>query len=138
MQTRSRRPVAMANLSAEDLQKRLLRIGQAAKARNPDGFVDEIKRRRGGARDDDVAAAAAAPAPSVAAQTWFVLEPESRLERALARGDVPRPSGNGAHWSWLCYDLQEDGTSSQTLQKSAATVLARPRSAGIAGTATER
>ena len=36
---------AGANLSAEDLQRRRLAIGNAAKARNPDGFVDELKRR---------------------------------------------------------------------------------------------
>ena len=39
-----------------------------------------------------------------------------------------RPSGDLARWSWLCYGLQEDGTSSPTLQKSAATVLVRPSS----------
>ena len=39
-----------------------------------------------------------------------------------------RLSGDLAQWSWFCYDLQEDGTSSPTLQKSAATVLVRPRS----------
>ena len=41
---------AGANLSAEDLQRRLLAIGNAAKARNPDGFVDELERTRAAMR----------------------------------------------------------------------------------------
>lgn len=80
-----------ANLSAEDLQRRLLAIGNAAKARNPDGFVDELKRRVGPGRDDgddDVATVAAPAAPSEPAASWFCLEPGTRLERALARGDT--------------------------------------------------
>ena len=82
---------AGANLSAEDLQRRLLAIGNAAKARNPDGFVDELKRRVGPSGDDDdddletVAAPAAPPAP---AASWFCLEPGTRLEKALAHGDT--------------------------------------------------
>ena len=39
-----------------------------------------------------------------------------------------RPSGDLARWSWLCYVLQEDGTSIPTLQESVKTVLVRPRS----------
>jgi len=80
-----------ANLSAEDLQRRLLAIGNAAKARNPDGFVDELKRRVGPGRDagdDDVATIAAPAAPSEATASWFCLEPGTHLERALARGDT--------------------------------------------------
>ena len=38
-----------------------------------------------------------------------------------------RPSGDLVRSSWRCYGLQEDGTSRQTLQKSAGTVLARSR-----------
>ena len=38
-----------------------------------------------------------------------------------------RPSGEFARWSWLCYVLQEDSTSSPTLPKSAAAALVRPR-----------
>ena len=81
---------AGANLSAEDLQRRLLAIGNAAKARNPDGFVDELKRRVGPSDgdDDDLKTVAAPAAPPEPAASWFCLEPGTRLERALARGDT--------------------------------------------------
>ena len=80
---------AGANLSAEDLQRRLLAIGNAAKARNPDGFVDELKRRVGPSGDDDDLKTVAAPAaPPEPAASWFCLEPATRLEKALARGDA--------------------------------------------------
>ena len=84
---------AGANLSAEDLQRRLLAIGNAAKARNPDGFVDELKRRVGPSEgdDDDLKTAAAPAAPPEAAASWFSLEPGTRLEKALARGAQVRP-----------------------------------------------
>ena len=42
-----------------------------------------------------------------------------------------RPSGDLARWSWLCYVLQEDGTSIPTLQESVKTVLVRPRSVRV-------
>ena len=79
-----------ANLSAEDLQRRQLAIGNAAKARNPDGFVDELKRRVGPSEgdDDDLKTVAAPAAPPEAAASWFCLEPGTRLEKALARGDA--------------------------------------------------
>ena len=63
---------AGANLSAEDLQRRLLAIGNAAKARNPDGFVDELKRRVGPSEGDDELKTVAAPAsPPEAMASWF-------------------------------------------------------------------
>ena len=49
-------------------------------------------------------------------------------------GKYFRPSGDLARRSWLCYDLQEDGTSSPTLQESAATALVRPRDGSGVGT----
>ena len=52
---------------------------------------------------------------------------------AFLYGVARRPSGDLARWSWLCYVLQEDGTSSPTLQKSAAPVPVRPRLVGVAG-----
>ncbi|KAH8055680.1 hypothetical protein JL722_8023 [Aureococcus anophagefferens] len=55
----------MSQLSAADIQKRLLLIGNAAKARNPTGFVDEVKRRVGDGKP--------APPPP---------PPEERLSRA--------------------------------------------------------
>ena len=104
---------AGANLSAEDLQRRLLAIGNAAKARNPDGFVDELKRRVGPSRDDDddletVAAPASPPEP---AASWFCLEPGTRLEKALARGDVTRARGVRAEATATLWRIAGDGSS---------------------------
>ena len=60
------------NLSAEDLQRRLLAIGSAAKARNPDG-VDELKRRVGPAGGgDDLKTVAAPAAPRSRPRAGFV------------------------------------------------------------------
>ena len=72
----------MSQLSATDLQKRLLLIGNAAKARNPTGFVDEVKRRVGDGKP------APPPPPPEERLSWVVLEPSTRLERALAAGDA--------------------------------------------------
>ncbi|KAK7241996.1 hypothetical protein SO694_00018220 [Aureococcus anophagefferens] len=68
----------MSQLSATDLQKRLLLIGNAAKARNPTGFVDEVKRRVGDGKP------APPPPPPEERLSWVVLEPSTRLERSLA------------------------------------------------------
>ena len=43
-------------------------------------------------------------------------------------------SGDLARWSSFCHVLQEDGSSSPTLQKSARTVLVRPRDGSNTGT----
>ncbi|KAH8072038.1 hypothetical protein JL721_3946 [Aureococcus anophagefferens] len=59
----------MSQLSATDLQKRLLLIGNAAKARNPTGFVDEVKRRVGDGKP------APPPPPPEERLSWVVLEP---------------------------------------------------------------
>ncbi|EGB08096.1 hypothetical protein AURANDRAFT_64375 [Aureococcus anophagefferens] len=72
----------MSQLSAADIQKRLLLIGNAAKARNPTGFVDEVKRRVGDGKP------APPPPPPEERLSWVVLEPSTRLERALAAGDA--------------------------------------------------
>ena len=50
---------------------------------------------------------------------------DGRLYAVSLRNSVPlapniahaRPSGNRARWSWLCYALQADGTSTPTRQK---------------------
>ena len=102
---------AGANLSAEDLQRRLLAIGNAAKARNPDGFVDELKRRVGPSDgdDDDLETVAAPAAPPEPAASWFCLEPGTRLEKALARGDVTQARGVRAEATATLWKIAGDG-----------------------------
>ena len=95
--TSTTREVGRCEPLGEDLQRRLLAIGNAAKARNPDGFVDELKRRVGPSDgdDDDLKTVAAPAAPPEPAASWFCLEPGTRLEKALAHGDTEQHAACG-------------------------------------------
>ena len=61
---------------------------------------------------------------------WLAAQPAD-AQAYLAAAGFAKFKDDGlvlpAERSWLCYGLQEDGTSSPTLQKSVATVLVRPR-----------
>ena len=58
----------------------------------------------------------------------FGQEAELKLRANIRRIQYRRPSGICLLDASICYGLQEDGTGSPTLQKSAATALVRPRS----------
>mmetsp|Transcript_32054 Transcript_32054/g.98981 ORF Transcript_32054/g.98981 Transcript_32054/m.98981 type:complete len:161 (-) Transcript_32054:1337-1819(-) len=90
--------------------------------------------RRASSASEKALAAAAAKFPALRVPV-VMLHPHKaggsslcEFFRSFAPVSYRRPSRKLARWSWVCSMLQEDGTSNLTLQKSAETVLVRPRS----------
>ncbi|KAJ1454494.1 hypothetical protein M885DRAFT_618073 [Pelagophyceae sp. CCMP2097] len=120
----------MQSLGGETLQERLKRIGDAAKRRNPNGFVDVNARR------NKPLAAEAPPAEAArlldrrdGVTEWLCARPTTALECALARGDaeaaqdarseaqrrLERSAADGSLDVSLARDLVRDGACCRVL-----------------------
>ena len=103
-----------------------------------DLFDRHLEEHEGAFEEDDFGSPT--PTPPSAAAAAAAAQNHSQFDEVedddASMGDLEnyqqaehaRPGGDRARWSWRCYVLQEDGTRSPALQKSAETVLVRPRS----------
>ena len=116
-------------MSASDLQARLAAIGAAAKARNPNGFVDHVGRRMKSERPE-------APTPAARQPRWKRLGVDDfcvvagggasdPLARALERGDAAEAERIAAQAQ---LELQRDAGAGLLTVARARTCATAPRS----------
>ena len=104
-----------------------------------DLFDRHLEEHEGAFEEDDFGSPT--PTPPSAAAAAAAAQNHSQFDEVedddASMGDLEnyqqaehaRPGGDRARWSWRCYVLQEDGTSSPTPRKPAETVVASSRSA---------